>query len=474
MPTTVRTRVRWTTGALAVALALAGLVGCTDGDGGATPSPSASEGASPTAAPDAELPDHAGGRQAAWVLAQLAPGAEPTEDDVTERFAPAFLEQLPPAQVLEVLAQLRDEGPWTVASVQDHAPVAVVVLLEGPAARYEMQLVVDADERVETLFFGEPPPERDPAASWDELVEEVASSRASTSLHVARVVDGACVPLEGMPAGTAAGESLPMGSMIKLWVLGAVVDAVARGDLAWDDEVTVTDELRSLPTGRLQDEPAGTTVTVREAAELMVSISDNTATDLLLDAVGREAVEAALAGMGHADPAANVPLLTTRELFAVGWSQGGELRRRWRDGDAQARRALLAEVPPGQPDVDPVEMAQVPAWADGVDWFGTAEDVCAAHAALAGRAATPAGEPVREILALNPGVGPVEGYDHVGYKGGSSVGTMAGSWYAEPSDGTDPVVVVLQTATRSLQHAVRGEAMVGIAEDALRLARDAS
>ena len=44
----------------------------------------------------------------------------------------------------------------------------------------------------------------------------------------------------------------------------------------------------------------------------MIAISDNTATDHLIDLVGRDRVEAALTVFGHSDPAMTVPFLTTR------------------------------------------------------------------------------------------------------------------------------------------------------------------
>lgn len=57
-------------------------------------------------------------------------------------------------------------------------------------------------------------------------------------------------------------------------------------------------------------------------------------------------------------------------------------------------------------------------------------------------ATTDAGAPVRDILALNPGVTSTEGLGYVGFKGGSAVGEIAGSWYVEDADGAAHVLVV--------------------------------
>ena len=338
------------------------------------------------------------------------------------------------------------------------------------------------------LFFAPTPPPREPAASWEELGEEVEGWDVRSGLLVARVdADGTCTPVGGAPAGTAPGEPLPMGSVAKLYVLGAVVDAVAAGELAWEDALTVTDDVRSLPSGRLQDAPDGTTVTVLEAARDMIAISDNTATDLLVAAVGRNRVEAAVADMGHADPGSLAPFPTTRDLFRLGWGGGPELRSAWRDGDEAERRTLLEDLPPGPLQIDGAALAATVAWPDGVDWFGTPLDLCAAHVALAERGATPAGEPVREILAANPGVARADGeagavpeatWPFLAFKGGSAPGTMAGAWYAEGPAGTgdggapERVVVVLQTAASTVEGALPAATMVGVAATALRLAAD--
>lgn len=448
--------------ALVAALAL-GLTACTAGD---TPEPSAttSDQTTSSSAPVA-LPEDAAGRLATWVLEQLEPDAEADTAQIEERFAPSFLTEISAADLADVLAQLRDLGPWTVTSVQ-HGPGWLIARIEASDGELDLQLAHDEAELVTTLLFTPAPPPRESAGSWDALSTEVTGLPGSTSLFVARVVAGECEPVEGMPVGSAAGESLPIGSMFKLYVLGAVVDAVAAGDLAWDDEVTVTDELRSLPSGRLHEAPAGTRVKVREAAEAMIAISDNTATDLLIHAVGRDRVEAALTKLGHSDPASNIPFATTREFFQIGWGADESLRERWRGGDEAARRAILDELAGAELDVELERIGQVAVWPDGVDWFASGADLCAAYVALDELAGTPAGEPVREILAANPGIDAPEEYEYVGSKGGSATGTMAGSWYAETADGA--VVVVLQTASQD--RATHALTMLGIGEDALRLA----
>lgn len=456
----VRTRIVGTV--VAAALLMAGCV--TGDDRTATPEPTVTGPVEAVA-----LPDHAAGRAASWVLGLIAPDHEgPLAEDDVDRFAPTFLEAIPLAELETVLTQVRAAGPWTPTEVAG-GEIELVVRITAPETELQMVVTVDDDGRVAGLWFGDPPPQRADAMSWDAVLDEAAGLAGDVSLLVARVDDGTCVPLAGLPNGSAAGEPLPIGSMIKLYVLAAVVEAIADGELAWTDELTVTDATRSLPSGRLQDEPDGTTVSVREAAELMISISDNTATDLLIAEVGRDRVEQALTDLGMADPSPNVPLPTTRELFHLGWGGDQSLREQWAGGDEAHRRALLDTIPAGPPTVDVQVLLGDPVWEHGLDWFATGADLCAAHVGLQQLAGTPAGEPIRDILALNPGVRVDEGrWTYVAFKGGSAPGTMGGAWYAVDADGA-ATVVVLQAAAPDAAGVVDGATMAGIVQDVFRL-----
>ncbi|MGK7911785.1 MAG: serine hydrolase [Synechococcus sp.] len=87
-------------------------------------------------------------------------------------------------------------------------------------------------------------------------------------------------------AGLRAQEAFPAASTIKLAVLAAVMESVDAGD------ITLTEKLPLQPTavaggsGALDSQPPGTEVSVLRAAELMISTSDNTATNVLVDRLG--------------------------------------------------------------------------------------------------------------------------------------------------------------------------------------------
>ena len=80
-------------------------------------------------------------------------------------------------------------------------------------------------------------------------------------------------------------ETFPTASLIKVPVLVTVFDLVAQGKLALDDRLTVLKIDKVPGSGQLQFLHDGAEITVRDAAWLMTTISDNTATNLLLDRI---------------------------------------------------------------------------------------------------------------------------------------------------------------------------------------------
>ena len=80
-------------------------------------------------------------------------------------------------------------------------------------------------------------------------------------------------------------ETFPTASLIKVAVLVTVYDLVGQRRLALDDPLTVLKIDKVPGAGQLQFLHDNATITVRDAAWLMTTISDNTATNLLLDRI---------------------------------------------------------------------------------------------------------------------------------------------------------------------------------------------
>jgi beta-lactamase class A len=93
-------------------------------------------------------------------------------------------------------------------------------------------------------------------------------------------------------------ETFPTASLIKVGILVTVFDLVGKRQLSLDDPLTVL-KIDQVPgSGVLQYLHPGATITVHDAAWLMSTISDNTATNLLLDRIIIRRVWEKMEGLG--------------------------------------------------------------------------------------------------------------------------------------------------------------------------------
>ncbi len=87
----------------------------------------------------------------------------------------------------------------------------------------------------------------------------------------------------GARIGRRGDETFPTASLIKVGILVTVFDLVTKGQLSLDDPLTVLKIDQVGGSGVLQFFHNGAELTVKDAAWLMSTVSDNTATNLLLD-----------------------------------------------------------------------------------------------------------------------------------------------------------------------------------------------
>jgi len=312
------------------------------------------------------------------------------------------------------------DRPFTLDGVDIGASVATLHLVSSYGARQDIRIHTDDDGRVDRFDVDTQSPKIN---SWRDVDAVLSKTGARYSYQAAKVDNGHCDAV----AGTNTGESLPLASIFKLYVLHALAGAVRNGTVSWDDQLTVTDKGKAVGSSGLEL-PVGAHVSVRTAAEKMIATSDNMATDLLIGRMGTHAIEEALATAGHHDPASMTPFPTMYELFSVGWGKP-DLRDEWKQGSKQVRAQLLEQADSNPYQPDPTR-AHTPASAYGAEWYGSAEDICRVHAALQADAVGPAA-PVRQILSAVAGIQLDRNvWPYIGAKAGGLPGDLTFSWYA--------------------------------------------
>ncbi len=337
--------------------------------------------------------------------------------------------------IIDAMGNLWWDRPITVTAVDIRAGTATLHVKTPYGAAQDITLRTDDNGLVDRFDVELHPPVIE---KWADIDKVLGESGARYSYQVSRVDRsgplGKCQPV----AGTNTEMSLPLASIFKLYVLLAVAHAVADGTVNWDDQLTITERAKDVGSAGLDELPPGATVSVRSAAQQMISASDNMATDLLIGRLGPGAVERALVAAGHHDPASMTPFPTMHELFSVGWGEP-DLREQWKQADRQGRAALLQQADTRPYEPDPTR-THTPASGYGAEWYGSASDICRVHAALQDAAVGDAA-PVKDILSAIPGVELDRAkWPYIGAKGGNLPGDLTFSWYAVDHTGQAWVV----------------------------------
>ncbi len=95
-----------------------------------------------------------------------------------------------------------------------------------------------------------------------------------------------------------ADEQVRTASTIKLAILTEVFAQIEAGKIKWTDEFTLTKQNKFGGSGVLSEFSDGTKIDLKTAANLMIVVSDNSATNLILDKITTEAVNARMDALG--------------------------------------------------------------------------------------------------------------------------------------------------------------------------------
>ena len=149
-------------------------------------------------------------------------------------------------------------------------PLALVVLLFAPSAfgQAKDSLALDARLRAETAPF-----------------------KGKVFLFAKNLDTGKTYSLEG-------DERVRTASTIKIAVMVEAFGRVAEGRAKWTDELVLTKTARYGGSGVLPELADGLRLTLRDCVNLMMLISDNTATNMVLDYLTTDAVNARMNSLG--------------------------------------------------------------------------------------------------------------------------------------------------------------------------------
>ncbi|MEC4894267.1 MAG: serine hydrolase [Oscillatoria sp. PMC 1051.18] len=323
-----------------------------------------------------------------------------------EWFTPTFLRQVPLSQVENIINNIEE----TLGEIQEIQLDETDYRLIFERGTVLTKIKLNDNNQIESLLFL--PPTLN-SISLTEAIAKFRSFPGEVSFLVQK--DNQVI------AELNSNQPLAVGSAFKLAVLATLQQEIAAGKRNWDDVVKLQPEWKSLPSGLLQTWPNYTPLTLQTLATLTISISDNTATDALIQILGKESIETI--------SPRNQPFLTTREAFILKNPQNQQLLSRYRQGNISQKSQLLREISQASlPDVtlfngDPVAL--------DVEWYFSSQELCNLISTVA----------ELPLMRINPGVVNPQNWQRVAFKGGSEPGVFNLTTWLESKEGTSFCVV---------------------------------
>jgi beta-lactamase class A len=342
-------------------------------------------------------------------------------------FAPSFRAALARAKWDAVVASMTAQmgKPLAIDRLTAVTPFSANLRVRFERGVVNAQIAIDPapPHQVVGLLFTGPEMAGD---TLDKLAADIRALPGTTGLGIYALGEGA----PRLVAGIAPDKAMPLGSAFKLWVLGEVAREVGAGERKWSDVVPIGPA--SLPSGITQNWPAGSPVTVQTLATLMISISDNTATDTLVSLEGDRLDDF----VTKAGAPSLAPMLTTRQMFALKSPANADLAAQWATSLMPSARRTLLDRNAARlrtTPVDPMMFAGRPTKIDTLEWFASPAET----AGILDWLRRQGGETPLSLLAINPGIDPATRgkFDYVGFKGGSEPGVVTLNFLVRRKDG---------------------------------------
>ncbi len=341
--------------------------------------------------------------------------------DYNLNFSPDFIKQIPEDYFLDLISDvLSAVGTCNSTSKIEVRGTKATYKFVSASSRYvAIAFSIDANKQIDSLQIKGLVFPDVVIDSWSAAENYAKSWKGQSSISIENFSRKSKINKDGQVLQ-------PLGSGCKLYVLGALTDLVTNGVLRWDQSHPIRNEWKSLPSGTMQNLPEGQQVPLKTFAEYMIKISDNTATDHLINIVGRGVVESQLQVMGNNFEDMNRPFLTTAEMFKIKWASPLDIIDSFiRGGEAKRRNLLeneIAAIPLSRVGKNGVSMEN-PSFIREIEWFGSTNDLCTAMKSLLEKNSPE----VLDILSKNVpflNLEPDSPWSYGGFKGGSEPGVL--------------------------------------------------
>jgi len=125
-----------------------------------------------------------------------------------------------------------------------------------------------------------------------EQIQEILSQNAARIGVAIRHIESGAEVMIG------ADEPVPLASVVKVPALVEAFRQIGAGQICLDDRWSLTSKVKTVGSGVLYLLDDGLALSVRDILLLMITISDNTATDMLLNRLGVASIDACMRNIG--------------------------------------------------------------------------------------------------------------------------------------------------------------------------------
>ncbi|MFH1245286.1 MAG: serine hydrolase [Candidatus Omnitrophota bacterium] len=134
--------------------------------------------------------------------------------------------------------------------------------------------------------------------AWLKLEREIKAQAVSNKVSAGIVVRDLTT---GWETGVSRGRRIPAASLSKIPLMLACYKAVEEGKMRLEDIVVLKGRQKTGGSGILKNASAGTKITIERLIELMMTHSDNTAANILMERLGAGYINVSFRGFGLAE-----------------------------------------------------------------------------------------------------------------------------------------------------------------------------
>ncbi len=345
-------------------------------------------------------------------------------------FASSFLDAIPLPQVRALVAQLQTQygEPLKIARIIPATAQDGTVEIAYTKATLAIRMVLDSSAPYPVIGL-QVTGANMTDDSIDKVKQELEKLPGTVGLEIAEIGADQTSIITSLNAD----RQFAIGSTFKLYVLAALSSKIANSDRDWDDVVPIY--RKSLPSGILQDWPIGTPMTLQALATLMISVSDNTATDILMTELGSKILDEIVHKSGHSAPDKMLPMLSTIEFFDLKMPNNADVRALYIDASDDVQRDLLSRYNIGldAKSIDIGNLANQPQHIETVEWFAAPSDLTGLLRIINNIEDLV----VENILKINPLIPPGDAlrWKYIGGKGGSEPGVISFAFLTRSKSG---------------------------------------